>query len=137
DDKGDLLAGGDDKNGPNAAAIGEETETTDFEDRLRQRVESIVASVVGPGHVHVQVTADVSYTHTSETSETFDPDSKVVRSTQTVESNNTDSNGGAAAAVSVGSALPGGAAPAPAADGTKSNATRTEETTNYEINKAV
>lgn len=136
DDKGDLLAGGDDKNGPNATAIGEENQTTDFEDRLRQRVESIVASVVGPGHVHVQVTADVSYTHTSETSETFDPDSKVVRSTQTVESNNTDTNPGANAAVSVGSALPGGA-PAPANDGSKSNASRTEETTNYEINKAV
>jgi flagellar M-ring protein FliF len=136
DDKGDLLAGGEDKNGPNATAIGEENETTDFEDRLRQRVESIVASVVGPGHVHVQVTADVSYTHTSETSETFDPDSKVVRSTQTVESNNSDTNGGGAAAVSVGSALPGAAPPA-APDGTKSNATRTEETTNYEINKAV
>ncbi len=136
DDKGNLLAGGDDKNGPNATAIGEENQTTDFEDRLRQRVESIVASVVGPGHVHVQVTADVSYTHTSETSETFDPDSKVVRSTQTVESNNSDTNPGAAAAVSVGSALPGGA-PAPAADGAKSNAARTEETTNYEINKAV
>lgn len=138
DDKGNLLAGGDDKNGPNATAIGEESETTDFEDRLRQRVESIVASVVGPGHVHVQVTADVSYTHTSETSETFDPDSKVVRSTQSVESNNSDSNGGAGGApVSVASALPGAAAPAPAADGSKSNATRNEETVNYEINKAV
>ena len=84
----------------------------------------------------MQVTADVSYTHTSETSETFDPDSKVVRSTQTVESNNSDTNPGGAGAVSVGSALPGAAA-APAGDGTKSNATRTEETTNYEINKAV
>ena len=138
DDKGNLLAGGDDKNGPNATAIGEESETTDFEDRLRQRVESIVASVVGPGHVHVQVTADVSYTHTSETSETYDPDSKVVRSTQTVESTNNDTNGGAGGApVSVGSALPGAAAPAPAADGSKSNASRDEETINYEINKAI
>ena len=136
DDKGNLLAGGDDKTGPNAAAIGEATETSDFEDRLRNRVESIVASVVGPGHVRVQVTADMSYTHTSTTSEHYDPDSKVVRSTQTVDSNNTDSNGNGAAPVSVGSALPGAAA-TPASDGTKSNATRTEETTNYEINKDV
>jgi len=135
DDKGDLLAGGDDKNGPNAASIGETNETSDFEDRLRQRVESIVASVVGPGHVRVQVTADMSYTHTSTTSEHYDPDSKVVRSTQTVESNNTDS-AGAGNAVSVGSALPG-AAPAAAGDGNKSDASRTEETTNYEINKDI
>jgi flagellar M-ring protein FliF len=135
DDKGDLLAGGDDKSGPNAAAIGEANQTADFEDRLRQRVESIVASVVGPGHVRVQVTADMSYTHTSTTSERYDPDSKVVRSTQTVDSANTDTNG-AGTAVSVGSALPG-AAPAPTGDGNKSNASRTEETTNYEINKDI
>jgi len=138
DDKGDLLAGGDDKNGPNAVAAGEESETTDFEERLRQRVESIVASVVGPGHVRVQVTADVSYTHTSETSETYDPDSKVVRSTQSVETSNSDTNGGAGGApVSVGSALPGAAPPPAANDGSKSNATRNEETINYEINKAI
>ena len=136
DDKGDLLAGGDDKNGPNALAIGESNQTTDFEDRLRARVESIVASVVGPGHVRVQVTADMKYQHQNIVDEHYNPDSKVVRSSQTVESNNTDSNGaaGGAAPVSVGSALPGAAA-APAGDGTKSDATRTESTTNYEIDR--
>ncbi len=134
DDKGDLLAGGDDKNGPNATAANEDNETADYEDRLRQRVESIVASVVGPGHVRVQVTADMAYQHQNTVSEHYDPDSKVVRSTQTVESTNSDTNGTGATPVSVGSALPG-AAPAPAADGTKSNANRTEETTNYEIDR--
>jgi len=130
------LAGGDDKNGPNALAIGESNQTTDFEDRLRTRVESIVASVVGPGHVRVQVTADMKYQHQNIVDEHYNPDSKVVRSSQTVESNNTDSNGaaGGAAPVSVGSALPGAAA-APAGDGTKSDATRTESTTNYEIDR--
>ncbi len=136
DDKGNLLAGGDDKNGPNATALGEENQTTDFEDRLRDRVESIVASVVGPGHVRVQVTADIAYTHTTKTSETYDPDSKVVRSTQTVEATNTDTTGANSGAVSVATALPGQPAPA-AGDNGKSNASRTEETINYEINKAI
>jgi flagellar M-ring protein FliF len=133
DDKGDLLSSGDDKSGPNAIAAGEDTDTADFEDRMRQRVESIVSSVVGPGHVRVQVTADMNYTHQNIVSDHYDPDSKVERSTQTVESNNTDSDGssGGAAAVSVGSALPGAASPA--AGGTKSDASRTEETHNYEI----
>ena len=134
DDKGDLLAGGDDKNGPTATAAGEASETTDFEDRLRQRIESIVASVVGPGHVRVQVTADMDYKHENTVAEHYNPDSKVVRSSQTVETSNTDSNGSGAAAVSVGSALPGGAAPS-SGDGTKSDATRTEATTNYEIDR--
>ncbi|MBS0473309.1 MAG: flagellar M-ring protein FliF [Proteobacteria bacterium] len=134
DDKGNLLAGGDDKNGPDAVAIGETNQTSDFEDRLRARIESIVSSIVGPGHVKVQVTADMDYKHENIVSEHYDPDSKVVRSSQTVETSNSDSNGNGAAAVSVGSALPGGAS-APSNDGSKSEGTRNEETTNYEIDR--
>lgn len=137
DDRGNLLAGGDDKSGPGAGAAGEEQNTTDYEDRLRQRLESIVASVVGPGHVRVQVAADINYNHTSTTSESFDPDSKVVRSTQTVEQNASDSTGGSQAAVSVANALPGGAANSNSGDNGKSISGRTEETTNYEISKKV
>jgi len=134
DDRGNLLAGGDDKSGPDAIAEGEEQHTTEFEDRLRTRIESIVGSVVGSGHARVQVTADMNYNHTSETSETYDPDSKVVRSTQTVEQNSTDTNAGSTNAVSVASALPSQAGQG-SENSTKSNSGRTEETTNYEISK--
>lgn len=139
DDKGDLLAGGEDKTGTEATSSDEESQTTNFEDRLRQRIESMVASLVGPGHVRVQVAADMNYNHTSETAEIYDPDSKVVRSTQTVEQNATDAAGGTNGAVSVASALPGGqqASQGNGNDNTKSNSTRTEETTNYEISKTV
>ncbi len=140
DDKGTLLAGGDNKDGATANTADQEQHTTDFEERTRQRVESIVASVVGPGHVRVQISADMNYNHISETSETYDPDSKVVRSTQTVESNANETNGtGTSGAVSVANALPNGqqANPAPGESGTKSDNARTEETTNYEINKTV
>jgi flagellar M-ring protein FliF len=139
DDKGELLAGGEDKTGPEAASSDEESQTTSFEDRLRQRIESMVASVVGPGHVRVQVAADMNYNHTSETAETYDPDSKVVRSTQTVEQDSSDAGSGSNGAVSVASALPGGqqAAQGGAGETPKSNSTRTEETTNYEISKTV
>ncbi len=133
DDKGTLLAGGDDKTGPDAAAADQEQHTTDIEDKLRQRIESIVASVVGPGHVRVQVAADMNYDHTSTTSETFDPDSKVVRSTQTVEQNSADTNAANSGAVSVANALPN--AQQSGGDNTKSTSGRTEETTNYEISK--
>lgn len=134
DDRGSLLAGGEDKSGPDAIAEGEEQHTTQFEDRLRQRIESIVGSVVGAGHARVQVTADMNYNHTSETSETFDPDSKVVRSTQTVEQNSSDSNGANNNAVSVSSALPNAQGQG-TENATKSSSGRTEETTNYEISK--
>ncbi|HVU21335.1 MAG TPA: flagellar basal-body MS-ring/collar protein FliF [Rhizomicrobium sp.] len=133
DDRGTLLAGGDDKSGPDAIADSEESHTTQFEDRLRTRIESIVGSVVGAGHARVQVTADMNYNHTSETSETYDPDSKVVRSTQTVEQNSSDTNA-SNNNVSVASALPTQQASG-ATDSTKSASGRTEETTNYEISK--
>jgi flagellar M-ring protein FliF len=100
-------------------------------------VENIVSSIVGPGHARVQVAAEMDFNRVTQTAETFDPDSRVVRSSQTVQqdSQSKDTRGGAAA-VSVGSALPGQAAPAPPAnDGSTSATTRNEETINYEISK--
>jgi len=135
DDRGNLLAGGDNKGGVTALARNQDEDTTNYENGLRQRIEAIVTSVVGAGHVQVQVAADIDYNHTQITSETFDPDSKVVRSTQTVERNSSDtSNSGNA--VSVANALPGGAAPA-ASDASRNTTGSTEETTNYEISKKV
>ncbi|MBI3675727.1 MAG: flagellar M-ring protein FliF [Proteobacteria bacterium] len=136
DDKGNLLAGGDDKSGPDAGSAKQEEDTTGFEERLRQRIESIVASVVGPGHVRVQVAADMNYNHVSETSETYDPDSKVVRSSQTVQSDANEGNNDSSNAVSVANALPNQAATT-STPGSKSSNTRNEETTNYEISKTV
>ncbi len=62
----------------------------------------------------------------------------MVRSTQTVEQNASDSTGGSQAAVSVANALPGGNANTSEV-ATTANPTsgRTEETTNYEISKKV
>jgi flagellar M-ring protein FliF len=138
DDRGNLLAGGDDKSGPDALARSQDEDTSNYENSLRARIEAIVSSVVGMGRVQVQVAADINYNHTQTTSETYDPDSKVVRSTQTVEQNAVNSSGSTGAAVSVASALPGGqAAPAGGGDQSKDTSGRTEETTNYEISKKV
>ncbi len=139
DAHGDLLAGGDGKSGEGATAADQERTTYSFEERLRQRIESILASIVGPGHVRVQVSADLNYNQVSETSELFDPDSKVVRSTQTVEQNSNETQaGGSTNAMSVATSLPNAAAPAESAAGSdKSNSNRTEETVNYEISKTV
>jgi len=139
DDKGDLLAGGEDKSLTDATATDDENATTAFEDRLRQRIESIVASTVGQGHVRVQVAADMDYDHTGETAEIYDPDSKTVRSTQTVEQNSSDKDTNSAGnnAVSVANQLPGQQQNSQSGSSDKSDSTRTEETTNYEISKTV
>lgn len=141
DDHGNLLAGGDGKDGPDAGSAADDEQTSQFEERLRKRIDNIVASVVGPGHVRVQVAADVKYNHVQQTSETYDPDSKVVRSTQTVENSANDSSGDAnnSNAVSVASALPGGGQQTGGnpKDSKNSSSNRNEETTNYEISKTV
>jgi flagellar M-ring protein FliF len=134
DDRGNLLAGGDEKSGPDALARNQDEDTSNYENSLRQRIEAIVTSVVGTGHVQVQVAADINYNHTQTTSESYDPESKVVRSTQTVEQNASNTSGGANA-VSVANALPGGQAAG--GDQSKDTSGRTEETTNYEISKKV
>jgi len=132
DDRGNLLAGGD-KSG--SMARNQEEDTSNYESSLRGRIESIVASVVGAGHVQVQVAADINYNRTQTTSETFDPDSKVARSTQTVERNASDTSGGGNA-VSVANALPGAAA-AGGGESNRNSSGSTEETINYEISKTV
>ena len=137
DDRGNLLAGGDKNSGPNALARNQDEDTTNYENSLRQRIEAIVTSIVGAGHVQVQVAADIDYNHTQITSETFDPDSKVARSTQTVERNSSDTNSSTGNAVSVANALPGGAAPAAGGDTSRNSTGSTEETINYEISKKV
>jgi flagellar M-ring protein FliF len=134
DDKGELLAGGEGE-GDTAIAASQEERTSSFEDRLRQRVEGIVASIVGPGHSRVQVAAEIDFNRTTQTSETFDPDSRVVRSSQTVQQDSSEMGKTAGGAVSVSTALPGQPPPATTGDSTSSANSRTEETVNYEISK--
>jgi flagellar M-ring protein FliF len=135
DDKGELLAGGG-GDGDNATTAMQEERTAGFEDRLRQRVENIVSSIVGPGHSRVQVAAEMDFNRVTETAETFDPDSRVVRSSQTVQQDSSQKDSRTGAPVSVGNALPGQGAPPPAgSNGSDSASSRTEETINYEISK--
>ena len=138
DDRGNLLAGGDGKDGIDATAAEDSQHTADYEDRMRKRIESIVASVVGPGHVRVQVAANLDYSHVSQTSESYDPDSKVARSTQTTETSSSDKQPGSSGATSVSTALPGGQQAVGAGGGNNdSSSTSDQETTNYEISKTV
>jgi flagellar M-ring protein FliF len=82
DETGRLLADGsaDDSSG----ATADERKLT-YERRLREQVESIVSSVVGPGHARVQLTAEFDFNRITQTSDKFDPESRVVRSSQTRE----------------------------------------------------
>src|SRR5206468_5621372 len=104
DETGRLLADGSaDENGGGGGSSDERKLA--YERRLREQVESIVTSVVGPGHARVQLTAEFDFNRITQTSDKFDPESRVVRSSQTREE--TMANSDTAGAVSVGNELPG------------------------------
>jgi flagellar M-ring protein FliF len=107
-----------------------------YQRRLRQEVESIVSSVVGPGRARVQLTADFDFNRITQTSDRFDPEGRVLRSSQTREEQ-TSAGDGREGQVTVGNELPGAQrgpapeTPAPQRDQTK----KSEEITNYEISR--
>jgi flagellar M-ring protein FliF len=132
DEQGQLLADGatDSQTGSDVSA---DERQASYEKRLRQQVETIVSSVVGPGHSRVQVNADFDFNRITQTSDKFDPDGRVIRSSQTREE--TNSNGENNQQVTVGNELPG-ANPKPPADAAPRDQSRkSEEIVNYEISR--
>jgi flagellar M-ring protein FliF len=139
DERGKLLADGS-GNEADPVANGLDDRHAAFEKRIRDQVESIVSNIVGPGRARVQVAAEVDYSRIQQTSDTFDPESKVARSTQTrEESSGTTSN---EQGVTVGNEVPPVAQRGPAAAAAQNPAPtqrdqskKTEETINYEISR--
>ncbi len=132
DETGRLLADG--ANQDNAVGAGADERKGAYERRLREQVEAIVTSVVGPGRARVQLSADFDFNRITQTSDRFDPEGRVVRSSQTREeqSSTNESKDGQ---VSVGNELPGGAQKPENASSRGDQNKKTEEIINYEISR--
>jgi flagellar M-ring protein FliF len=136
DETGNLLADGaaDPTGGIGGSA---EERQLGYEKRLKQQVESIVSSVVGPGHARVQLSAEFDFNRITETFDKFDPEGRVLRSSQTREEQaQTDSREGQ---VTVGNELPGAQQqqqPQPGQNGNREQNKKSEEITNYEISRS-
>ncbi|HEU0188198.1 MAG TPA: flagellar basal-body MS-ring/collar protein FliF [Gallionellaceae bacterium] len=119
----------------------------DIEQDYIKRIEDILAPITGAANVRAQVTADVDFSLSEQTAETFRPNQPpsqaAIRSTQTVESNNGSSTpGGVPGALSnqppVPATAPIVAQPAaPAAAAASVNNTHKEATTNYEVDRTI
>lgn len=130
----------------------------ELEDRYTQRVQQLLAPLVGSDRVRAQVVADVEMSTTEEAREQYRPDSQIVRSEQLAEETSRNGSGpqGVPGALTnqppqPGTALPAGqsATPAPAgANGAQANAngaagvappdnTSKQQTRNYEIDRTV
>ncbi len=129
DEAGQLLADGAGTGNDADNAVADERRAG-LEKRMRNQVEAIVSSVVGAGRSRVEISADMDYNKITQTSDKFDPEGRVLRSTQTREESTatTDSNG----QVTVNNELPGNQTNNNA-QAARDQSKKTEETNNYEI----
>ncbi len=122
--------------------------TTQVENSYIERIENILVPLLGPDGVKAQVTAEMDFTSTERTQESYNPDMTALRSEQVEEdrSSSANTNGG----------VPGALSNQPAVDGsapeivdtnegndsdtktkTKSGSTQSRATRNYELDKTI
>lgn len=111
----------------------------DIEQGAIKRIEDILEPLVGRGNARAQVTADVDFTLSESTAETYKPNQNVadaaVRSSRTSD-NGTAAQTGAQGVPGAASNQPGAQPPAATTTGGNANARR-EATINYEVDKTV
>jgi flagellar M-ring protein FliF len=129
DESGTLLADGAASDADQA--VGDERRAT-FEKRMRKQVEDIVSSVVGAGRARVQLSADFDFNKITQTSDKFDPEGRVLRSSQTREEST--ANGVEGGQVTVNNELPGNQGGGNNQQ-TRDQSKKSEETNNYEISR--
>jgi flagellar M-ring protein FliF len=135
DESGTLLADGGGSSAEGALPSGALEREAAFEKRLKDQVQGIVERVVGPGRARAEVNAAFDYSKVTNTADMFDPESRVVRSTQTREEESENSEG--QNTVSVSNQLPNQTANNAAAggDSNREKSAKTDETVNYEISR--
>ncbi|WP_448188384.1 flagellar basal-body MS-ring/collar protein FliF [Azospirillum sp. sgz301742] len=136
DDKGKLLARGGGANSEDLMMANAEEKKLAYERRIAATIEDLVGRTVGYGKVRAEVSADLDFDRITTQSEIFDPESQVVRSTQTVGETNQSQDRDPLQPVTVDQNLP------TAQTGSRDNSsissnksTRNEETVNYEISR--
>lgn len=132
DESGRLLADGAGQDA-DAAAMAQDKQTG-YERRLRSQVEDIVASVVGRGRARVQVAAEMDFNRIQQVTDNFDPEQRVVRSTQT-RTENQLSQEQRDGQVTVANELPQAQQQQQGAPQQRDQTARNEEIINYEISK--
>ncbi len=105
-----------------------------IERRLKAQVEEIVASVVGHGRARVQVNAQLDLNRIENRSETFDPESRVARSTQS-RTESTVASEPREQGVTVGNELPNAQGQQGQPGTTREASNKNEEITNFEISR--
>jgi flagellar M-ring protein FliF len=132
DESGRLLADGAGVDADTAAIAADKQSS--YERRLKGQVEEIVASIVGRGRARVQVAAEMDFNRIQQVTDNFDPESRVVRSTQT-RTENQQSAEQRDGQVTVANELPQAQQQQQGNPQQREQTARSEEIINYEISK--
>src|SRR6266581_1542944 len=123
----------------------------DLEQSYVRRIEAILTPIVGPGNVRAQVTADVDFSNSEQTNETYKPNqtpaNAAIRSQQASESTNGNGQGAGGipgaltnqppAPAQAPIVAPPGAGPAATPGSVASSTSRKDMTTHYEVDKTI
>ncbi|WP_245986919.1 flagellar basal-body MS-ring/collar protein FliF [Azospirillum thermophilum] len=135
DDKGKLLARGTGTDTPEAMMASAEEKKLAYENRLARTIEDLLGRTLGYGKVRAEVSADLDFDRITTQSEIFDPESQVVRSTQTVNENSESADRDPLQPVTVDQNLPTSQSGNNAGPLSSNKSARNEETINYEISR--
>jgi flagellar M-ring protein FliF len=138
DDRGVLLASGGEKERGHGSFAFQETRIM-YETRTVRMIESLLEQSIGVGKVRAEVSIDLDMDKVTEQAESFDPESQVARSIQSVsDTQRSNEGGGNNVPTSVQSNIPSMTAGSTGGSGSQSSeGHKSEETTNYEISKTI
>lgn len=109
-----------------------------MEEAYRKKVLDVIENIAGPGAAKVTVSIDADFNKVTQSSEKYDPESRVVRSETTVEDSENNQDMQPGDQTTVANNVPTGAQPAATPQPTsQKQANRNESTINYEIDKTV
>ena len=136
---GRLLAAATDDNGTGIGGGSSADERrAAMEESYRRKVLDVIENIAGPGAAKVTVSIEADFNKVTQSSETFNPESRVVRSETTVEDIQSDRSMAPGDETTVANNVPTGAAPvAPPQPQSERTGNRTEATINYEMDKTV
>lgn len=132
DDKGTLLAKGQDGGEVADSGSNQQEIKHALESKLSRSIESLLERTVGAGKIRAEVSADMDFDKITSTSVDYNPDGQVTRSQQSSSEGSNSNESAISDSVSVQNTQPDANAGQPATQ-SKNQDTRSEETVSYEI----
>ncbi len=132
DDKGNLLAKGNDRMEAGDSFTSQQDIRQGYESKISRAIESMLDKTLGFGKSRAEVTAEMDFDKITMTSVEFNPEGQVARSSTTAEEGSNANEAAAIDNVSIQNALPDSGGQGTQAQN-KNQATKTEENVTYEI----